>query len=269
MRADVGRGVTFRCRVRGTPFSLASLYGHAPKSDLTSRCFIVDLAPGLGLGVIRPAASASEPSPSLPPILASPVVTAPCAVFGRQHLPTGFAAPSPSYSGTSLPASPLRVGTRSGVQLPRPNPGSTAALALPSGPVRWHQARRGPVKVSAPQNSAVANQTGPRRWQLTGGHCAGVAGEIIPARRQRMPRGRPRQGRGPPPRCSGLAGAFGLCLVAQLKASGRGTSFRPLAGFGFRFQRGPNREQDYKSTFDEVISRFEHAILSNKTCARR
>lgn len=101
----------------------ASLYEHAPKSALTSRCFCVVLARGVRFGAIRPAASVSEPSPSLPPILASPVVTAPCAVFGRPHLPTGFAAPIPSHSGTSLPAFPLRVSARSGAHSPRPNRG--------------------------------------------------------------------------------------------------------------------------------------------------
>ena len=55
--------------------------------------------------------------------------------------------------------------------------------------------------------------------------------------------GRLQQGRCPPPRCSGPSGAFSLSPVATLKASGRGTSFsRPLAGFGFRLRRGPNRE---------------------------
>ena len=101
----------------------ASLYGHAPKSVLTSPCFCVVLAPGMQFGAIRPAASASEPSPSLPPILASPVVTAPCAVFGRPHLPTGFAAPIPSHRKHPSQLA-LRVSSRSGVQSPRPNPGS-------------------------------------------------------------------------------------------------------------------------------------------------
>ena len=162
VRALIGQGVTFRCRVRGTPFSLASLYGHAPKSDLTSRCFSVGLALGLGLCVIRPAASASEPSPSLPPILASPVVTAPCAVFGRPHLPTGFAAPSPSLREHPSQLA-LRVSSRSGAQSPRPNPGSTAALVLPSGPAPWRPTREGTGMVSAPLSSAVASQTGSRR----------------------------------------------------------------------------------------------------------
>ena len=85
-------------------------------------CFSVVLAHGVRFGAIGPAASVSEPSPSLPPILASPVVTAPCAVFGRPHLPTGFAAPNPSHREHPSQLV-LRGRSRSGAQSPRPNRG--------------------------------------------------------------------------------------------------------------------------------------------------
>ena len=167
----------------------ASLYGHAPEDELTSGSFGVFLAAGLWLGAIRSAASVCEPSPSLPPKLASPVVTAPCAVFGRPHLPTGFAAPSPSHREHPSQLA-LRVSSRSGVQSPRPNPGSTAALVLPSGPAPWRPTREGTGMVSAPLSSAVASQTGSRRRSHDRRALCRIAGEIIPSRRGRVPRGR-------------------------------------------------------------------------------
>ena len=50
VRAGVGRGVTFRCRVRGTPFSLTSLYGHAPQGIADIVALSRGGAPGLKLG---------------------------------------------------------------------------------------------------------------------------------------------------------------------------------------------------------------------------
>lgn len=91
----------------------------------------------------------------------TPVVTAPRAVFGRQHLPTGNrASPNPILSG--LPTQPEALGqTRAGVQPPPPRPvggaGRSAGNGAPSParvgvprPPACHRARRHQVRCTPP-----------------------------------------------------------------------------------------------------------------------
>lgn len=92
--------------------------------------------------------------------LTAPVVTAPRAVFGRQHLPTGKrASPNPILSG--LPTQPEALGqARAGVQPTPPHPVGGAGRSVGNGapaarvgvpyPAACHRARRRQVRCTPP-----------------------------------------------------------------------------------------------------------------------